>query len=482
MEVSRESWEAERYRGDDVLNLAAARLTPEMEASLEKIGGAIGGPVGLGNLELYKRYCGNFSLVRRVYNDLRLMGGLLYFQPTILPFKDSYEESRSPSNGFDRFIKRHRRGVMLGLLALLMLGFVAANHQYVKNAVEDLVDSDSDHDGYKNWEERAVGSDSHNPKSTPKDIDGDGLSNDEEKALGTNPLKADTDMDELSDHQEVKVYHTNPLRRDTDGDCINDYSEVKSGSDPLKKDPLRIDSDGDYISDHLEVERYGTNPLKMDTDGGGVDDFNEIYTYETDPNNPEDDREILEKIPNVNVRKWDWDDGGVITSGGDFTLMFEKIIVISMRDPLLKWYADRTEIRWLIGRIGEHHSLPPEGERIGLIYTDGKPIYRGVTRGEMPYNPSYYFTHTERRCPTCVESAIVNHVILKLKGYKCLQVIGLKRYYLSNAVYGHQWNEAYIDGHVYVVDYNTVIPRDKFYEENWEITSEDYDPEWYKKP
>jgi hypothetical protein len=75
MEVSRESWEAERYRGDDVLNLAAARLTPEMEASLEKIGGAIGGPVGLGNLELYKRYCGNFSLVRRVYNDLRLMGG-----------------------------------------------------------------------------------------------------------------------------------------------------------------------------------------------------------------------------------------------------------------------------------------------------------------------------------------------------------------------------------------------------------------------
>jgi hypothetical protein len=356
-----------------------------------------------------------------------------------------------------------------------MLGFVAANHQYVKNAVEDLVDSDSDHDGYKNWEERAVGSDSHNPKSTPKDIDGDGLSNDEEKALGTNPLKADTDMDELSDYQEVKVYHTNPLRRDTDGDCINDYLEVESGSDPLKKDPLRIDSDGDYISDYLEVERYGTNPLKMDTDGGGVDDFNEIYTYETNPNNPEDDREILEKIPSVNVRKWNWDDGGVITGECDPTLLIEKVIVISMRDPLLKWYADRTEIRWLIGRIGEHNPLPPEGERIGLIYTDGKLIYGGYeekTYWPPPWNPSYYFTHAGRH-GGCGASSVVNHVILTLKSYKCLHVIGEQ----------HQWNEAYIDGNIYVVDYNTVIPRDNFYGKNgWEITSENYDPEWYKKP
>jgi len=75
-----------------------------------------------------------------------------------------------------------------------------------------------------------------------------------------------------------------------------------------------------------------------------------------------------------------------------------------------------------------------------------------------------------------VDSSGANHVILKLMGYKSLLVEGEVPWF-------HQWNEAYIDGKVYVVDYNDVIPRNNFYDKNgWEITSpEEYDPEWYKK-
>ena len=48
----------------------------------------------------------------------------------------------------------------------------------------------------------------------------------------------------------------------------------------------------------------------------------------------------------------------------------------------------------------------------------------------------------------------------------------------------HGWNEAYIDGRVYVVNFNEVIDRDisNFYETyGWMINSTDYHPDWWKK-
>jgi len=58
------------------------------------------------------------------------------------------------------------------------------------------------------------------------DIDGDGLSNAQEAALGTDPMKADTDGDGLTDGAEVNTYGTNPLLVDTDGDGLTDGFEV----------------------------------------------------------------------------------------------------------------------------------------------------------------------------------------------------------------------------------------------------------------
>lgn len=70
------------------------------------------------------------------------------------------------------------------------------------------------------------------PISQPLDADHDGLADADEKKAGTDPLKADTDADGLTDRQEVVVYHTNPLNADTDNDGVKDGDEVRAGTNP----------------------------------------------------------------------------------------------------------------------------------------------------------------------------------------------------------------------------------------------------------
>src|ERR1019366_5361561 len=44
-----------------------------------------------------------------------------------------------------------------------------------------------------------------------------------------------TDVDGLTDGDEVNKYHTNPLLADTDGDLIPDGVEVQTGTNPLDR-------------------------------------------------------------------------------------------------------------------------------------------------------------------------------------------------------------------------------------------------------
>lgn len=67
----------------------------------------------------------------------------------------------------------------------------------------------------------------------PVDSDKDGLDDVREQELGTDPNKADTDNDGLSDGDEVLIWKTDPLKADTDGDGYLDGDEVRNGYNPL---------------------------------------------------------------------------------------------------------------------------------------------------------------------------------------------------------------------------------------------------------
>ena len=95
------------------------------------------------------------------------------------------------------------------------------------------------------------------------DIDQDGLTNAEEYSFGANPIEEDTDIDGLSDREEVAgnpsdasiIYNSNPLIYDSDNDGWNDFRERYNDLD-----------DSNLQSDNT------TNPLIKDTDGDGLND------------------------------------------------------------------------------------------------------------------------------------------------------------------------------------------------------------------
>jgi outer membrane protein OmpA-like peptidoglycan-associated protein/opacity protein-like surface antigen len=149
-------------------------------------------------------------------------------------------------------------------------------------------------------------------KSDDDDDDGDGLTNAFEKKVGTDPNKADTDDDGLSDRDEGIKYHTNPLRADSDVDGLKDGEEALTYS----TDPLKPDTDGDRLVDGDEVLTYHTDPLKVDTDGDGLADGDEVRTYHSDPLKADTDGDGLTDSDEVNKFhtdpvKSDTDGGGI---------------------------------------------------------------------------------------------------------------------------------------------------------------------------
>ncbi|MES2708730.1 MAG: hypothetical protein V4726_19195 [Verrucomicrobiota bacterium] len=96
------------------------------------------------------------------------------------------------------------------------------------------------------------------------DFDQDGLPDPEEYGRASDPTKADTDGDGLSDKVETK-----------NGNYIDANS---TGTDPGKQD-----TDGDGLSDSAEIAASpATNPTKADTDGDTFSDSEEIF-YNSSP-------------------------------------------------------------------------------------------------------------------------------------------------------------------------------------------------------
>ncbi|MFB5631423.1 MAG: hypothetical protein ACE5RN_07530, partial [Nitrosopumilaceae archaeon] len=66
--------------------------------------------------------------------------------------------------------------------------------------------------------------------------------------------------------------------RDSDGDGLSDFDEVNT----YNTDPFKADTDNDGLTDGLEIE-LGTDPFNRDTDNGGVDDGIEVLIDRTNP-------------------------------------------------------------------------------------------------------------------------------------------------------------------------------------------------------
>jgi hypothetical protein len=107
---------------------------------------------------------------------------------------------------------------------------------------------------------------------------------------GTDPSKADSDADGLSDSDELWRYRTNPRHPDTDGDDGADGAEISAETDPFSPD-----TDGDGLPDGWEI-RYGSDPRvddhAFDWDEDGLANRFE-YAFSADPTKADTDDDGL---------------------------------------------------------------------------------------------------------------------------------------------------------------------------------------------
>jgi hypothetical protein len=126
------------------------------------------------------------------------------------------------------------------------------------------------------------------------DTDLDGVSDEDEvNVFFTDPSDADTDADLLLDGWELYYFGTDPLNADTDGGGKGDGAEIDAGSNPHDDTDDEFshsaDTDGDGINDWEEYWVFGTNPRRDDTDRDGLPDGVEVFWLGSDANNPDTD-------------------------------------------------------------------------------------------------------------------------------------------------------------------------------------------------
>ncbi len=161
-----------------------------------------------------------------------------------------------------------------------------------------------------------------------EDFDQDQLLNWMEQEYQTNPYRADTDDDGLTDYEEIFTYGTDPTNPDTDGDGILDSDDTSPATEDQDGDTLSntfectyqmlyegdntttvmlyfiADTDSDGLRDDQEdpdtdtltnaqEQTYQTNPLAADTDGDGLTDAAEINTHATNPTLTDSDGDTL---------------------------------------------------------------------------------------------------------------------------------------------------------------------------------------------
>ena len=155
--------------------------------------------------------------------------------------------------------------------------------------VTDPLRHDTDSDLVSDGRERDTGADPTNPLDAAqfKDSDQDGLTDYEESVLGwfvsvngqagqlvrSSPSRGDSDHDGLPDLAE-RTLGTDPNKADTDGDGISDYDEVAN----FAQFAGLGDGNPGYVLDSTNSKKYGTDPTQSDSDGDTLTDYQEAVT------------------------------------------------------------------------------------------------------------------------------------------------------------------------------------------------------------
>ncbi len=173
--------------------------------------------------------------------------------------------------------------------------------EYLNNT--DLYDPDSDGDSMWDGWEVFHGLNATDPLDKHEDKDFDTIENylefnstllhlsDTDGFIYTDPSEWDTDMDGLSDYEELNFTRpTDPTNNDTDEDRMPDGWEVKFFLNPVWKHDSSMDNDTDsydingdgFLStgeSYTNLDEYynGTNPLVADSDEDGIWDVWEAY-------------------------------------------------------------------------------------------------------------------------------------------------------------------------------------------------------------
>jgi uncharacterized protein (DUF1800 family) len=203
---------------------------------------------------------------------------------------------------------------------------------------------DTDKDTVPDWSE-VMSQTNLAVKDQTLDPDGDGLTNYYEHVRGTDPRKADTDGDGLSDKVETNTrVYTSPL---------------VTGSDPLN-----TDTDADGLSDGAELALLpkATNPNKADSDADGRRDADELDlgTLPMAANSPKANMPATSGTKPKSFN-WDttlqlvWDHSRGTLTGNQWGS--NDILRVSLRNKqltpsytALSWwlYAESGEIRWYL--------------------------------------------------------------------------------------------------------------------------------------
>ena len=167
----------------------------------------------------------------------------------------------------------------------------------------DLYNPDTDNDTMPDGWETFHGLNATDSLDKELDLDNDGIPNFEEYNstllmasdtdgfIYTDPNSIDTDMDGLSDYEELNFANpTDPTNNDTDFDEMPDGWEVKYYLDPLNPADAKWDNDTDSYDingngvisaaeyyTNLDEYYNSTNPQVADTDGDGIWDVWEAY-------------------------------------------------------------------------------------------------------------------------------------------------------------------------------------------------------------